>query len=57
MKCATRIAEALAPLRQKREYYESHTDEVKSILADGETSARAIAHQTMVEVHSAMGMG
>jgi tryptophanyl-tRNA synthetase len=57
MRCADRIMTALAPHREKRAYYESHLDDVKSILHDGETQARAVAQQTMSEVHAAMQMG
>lgn len=55
--CANKIIEFLAPLQEKRAYYESHLEEVKDILADGERRARAVAQQTMAEVHAAMGMG
>jgi tryptophanyl-tRNA synthetase len=54
---SVRIAEELAPLREKRAHYESHLDEVKNILADGETKARARAEETMGEVRSAMKLG
>jgi tryptophanyl-tRNA synthetase len=57
MNCARKITEALAPLRERRAYYESHLDEVKDILSDGERRARVVAEQTMVEVHQAMGIG
>lgn len=57
MKCADRITDALAPNREKRAYYESHMDEVKAILHDGEQRARAVAHQTMSQVHEAMKVG
>ncbi len=57
MNCARHIVEALAPLREKRAYYESHLNEAKEILAEGEKRAHAVAKQTMAEVHSAMGMG
>lgn len=57
VRCADRIVDALASHREKRSYYENHLDEVKSILSDGEEKARAIAHQTMSEVHEAMKMG
>jgi tryptophanyl-tRNA synthetase len=57
MRCADRIMTELAPHREKRAYYESHLDDVKSILHDGETQARAVAQQTMSEVHAAMQMG
>ncbi len=54
---SARIVEELAPIREKRMYYESHLDEVKSILADGEMKARARAQATMGEVRSAMKLG
>ena len=57
LRCAERIAGALASHREKRAYFESHLDEVKAILHDGEEKAKAIAHQTMAEVHAAMKMG
>lgn len=57
MRCADKMAAALAPHREKRAYYESHLDEVKSILHDGEEKAKAIARRTMEEVHTAMKMG
>lgn len=57
LNCAAHIIEALAPLREKRTYYESHPDEVADILADGERKAKAVAKTTMEEVHTAMGIG
>lgn len=57
LKCAGRITETLAPLREQRAYFESHMKEVKDILADGEHRAAGIATMTMKEVHTAMGMG
>jgi tryptophanyl-tRNA synthetase len=57
MRCAARVAEALAPLREKRSYYEAHLDEVHDVLADGERRARTVAQHTMSEVRSAMRMG
>jgi tryptophanyl-tRNA synthetase len=57
MKAVNRIAESLAPMLEKRAYYEQRPDEVKAILHDGETRANAIAHQTMQEVHDAMKFG
>lgn len=57
MKCANRIIDTLAPHREKRAYYESHLGEVKSILHDGEQRARAVAQQTMSQVHAAMRLG
>lgn len=57
MNCAKKIIDTLAPNREKRAYYESHMDEVKNILADGEQRAKVVAKQTMAEVHDAMKMG
>jgi tryptophanyl-tRNA synthetase len=57
MRCADKIATALAPHREKRAYYETHLDEVKSILRDGEEKAQSVARQTMEEVHGAMHLG
>jgi tryptophanyl-tRNA synthetase len=54
---SAKIADELAPMREKRAHYESHLDEVKDILADGETKARARAEETMGEVRSAMKLG
>jgi tryptophanyl-tRNA synthetase len=55
--CSDKIIAALEPHRQKRAYFETHLDEVKSILADGESKARTVAQQTMNEVHTAMKLG
>jgi len=57
MRCADRIVDALAPHRDRRGYYETRKDEVRSILADGESRAREVARQTMTEVRAAMRMG
>lgn len=57
LNCARHIADSLAPFREKRVYYESHINEVREILNEGERRARAVAARTMSEVHEAMGMG
>ncbi len=57
LRCAARINESIAPLRERRRHYETHLDEVKEMLYDGERRARAVAQQTMSEVHTAMGLG
>ncbi|MBI4535257.1 MAG: tryptophan--tRNA ligase [Ignavibacteriae bacterium] len=54
---AVRIADTLAPFREKRAHYESHLEEVKDILTDGEERARTVARQTMAEVHEVMKLG
>jgi tryptophanyl-tRNA synthetase len=55
--CAKHIIDYLAPLREKREHYESHTNEVRDILLSGEKRARVVAQNTMSEVREAMGIG
>jgi tryptophanyl-tRNA synthetase len=57
MNCAKKIIDTLAPNREKHAYYESHMDIVKNILSDGEQRAKAVAKQTMAEVHEAMKLG
>lgn len=57
MNCASKISLFLEPIREKRKYYEERTDEVKSILNDGEQRARKAAEATMTEVHEKMRMG
>ncbi len=54
---AARIAEQLAPFRERRAYFEAHPAEVPAILADGERRARERAQQTMGEVRAAMHLG
>lgn len=56
-RCAVKVNEAVAPLREKRMHYELHPDEVRQILEGGEQRARTVAHRTMQEVHQAMGIG
>jgi tryptophanyl-tRNA synthetase len=55
--CATKITYALAPMREKRSHFESHLDEVKSVVSEGETRARKVAQETMREVRSVMVLG
>ncbi|MGA9363355.1 MAG: tryptophan--tRNA ligase [Bacteroidota bacterium] len=55
--CAKHIIDYLAPLREKRKYYEAHGDQVSDILIEGEKKARAVAQATMREVREAMGVG
>lgn len=57
MRAAGKVAETLAPIREKRAHYESNLNEVKDILRDGEARAQARAESTMNEVHIAMGLG
>jgi tryptophanyl-tRNA synthetase len=55
--CAENISKELAPLIEKRRYYETNLDLVKNILIEGENKAREIAGHTMQEVRSAMQLG
>jgi tryptophanyl-tRNA synthetase len=57
MNCASKISEFFEPVREKRKYYEAHSDEVLDILRDGEARGKEIAHQTMLEVHEKMKLG
>jgi tryptophanyl-tRNA synthetase len=57
MKCASRISDVLAPIIEKRKYYEKNLDEVRDILFDGETRARKVAVQTISEVRENMKIG
>lgn len=51
---ATNIIEELRPIREKREYYEAHPEEVDKILIEGTEKARKVAKETMKKVKDAM---
>ncbi len=57
MNCASKISEVLAPVIEKRNYFEQNIDEVKDILANGENTARNVARETMEEVRDNMKLG
>ncbi|MBM2841628.1 MAG: trpS, partial [Bacteroidetes bacterium] len=57
MRIANRVTDVLVPFREKRAHYESHINEVKDTLVDGETRARDRAEATMSQVHQAMSLG
>ncbi len=57
LNAANHIANVLAPIREKRAHYESHLDDVISILHDGERRAKEEAVATMKEVHEVMKLG
>jgi len=61
VECKRRVGEKisalLTPFRDKRAYYEAHPDEIREVLADGETRARDRAEATMTDVHNAMHLG
>ncbi len=56
-KCAIKIADFFAPMREKRAYFTENMSEVKDILADGEKRAKATAEETMKSVREKMKMG
>lgn len=47
---------ALAPVHEKRDYYDNHPDLVEEIIAEGRTKAGKVARQTMAEVRNVIGM-
>ncbi len=57
MRCSARIVESLRPITERRRSFEHNVVRVKDILADGERRARAVAAQTMAQVHDAMQLG
>lgn len=57
MRCAAKIVEATAPIRERRAHFESRPDEVRSILREGESRARVVAAETMDRVHTVMHLG
>jgi tryptophanyl-tRNA synthetase len=56
--CKKMLSEALlanlAPIQERRYYYENHPEEVREILLEGNTRARKTARQTMAEVREAI---
>ncbi len=55
--CAAKIADVLAPMREKRARYEKDKGSVKDILAEGEKKAHAEAEKTMEQVRNVMKIG
>jgi tryptophanyl-tRNA synthetase len=57
--CKKLLAEALltnlAPVQERRRYYEAHPDEVKEVLLQGNRKAREEARRTMAEVREIIG--
>lgn len=51
---AKNIIKELRPIREKREYYEAHPEEVDKILIEGTKKAQEVAKQTMKKVKQAM---
>jgi len=57
LNCSEKISMFLAPIIEKRKYYEGHTKEVLEILDDGEIRGKQAAQETMSEVHEKMKFG
>ncbi|NCQ16746.1 MAG: tryptophan--tRNA ligase [Ignavibacteria bacterium CG22_combo_CG10-13_8_21_14_all_37_15] len=57
LKCTSNISSFIAPILEKRKYYEEHLDEVKDILTDGENRAQKVAKITIQEVRDKMKLG
>ena len=57
MNCSEKISSFLAPIIEKRKYYEKNMSEVLDILADGEARGKKTAHETMPEHHDKMKFG
>ncbi len=53
---ADNVVSLLAPIQERRRYFEQNPDEVDAILADGAIRAAARAEQTMKEVRKAVGL-
>jgi tryptophanyl-tRNA synthetase len=53
---AEHLIDALAPIREKRSYYENHQDTVMDIIQAGNEKARKVAQRTMASVRSAMNI-
>ncbi len=53
---ADNVVSLLAPMQERRRYFEAHPDEVDSILVDGAVRAASRAEQTMKEVRKAVGL-
>lgn len=51
---AQRITEEMKPVHERMDYYISHTDEIDSIIEEGNKKAAKIARQTMDEVRAAI---
>jgi tryptophanyl-tRNA synthetase len=57
MNCAAKISFFLAPIIDKRKYYENNMKEVLEILSDGEARGKRAAVETMAKVHANMKFG
>lgn len=57
MNCSGKISTFLAPIIEKRKYFENNMSEVLDILADGEVRGKKAAVETMAKVHKHMKFG
>ncbi|NWG27746.1 MAG: tryptophan--tRNA ligase [Ignavibacteriaceae bacterium] len=57
LNCSEKISAFLAPIIERRKYYETNMDEVLNILSDGEMRGKKAAQETMAEVHDKMKFG
>lgn len=53
---ARKLLASLAPVHEKRNYYNNHPELVEDIIQEGRTKAGKIARQTMAEVRNVIGM-
>jgi tryptophanyl-tRNA synthetase len=53
---ATHLNKSLAPIREKRNYYEAHPEIVDNIMLEGSAKARQVAKETMAEVKDAVNI-
>jgi len=54
---AIKLADYLAPFREKRSHYENNISEIKDIIAQGNRIAQQVASDTMSQVYEAMKIG
>lgn len=57
LNCSEKISTFLAPIIEKRKYYEKNINVVLDILADGESRGKKVAQETMASVHDKMKFG
>ena len=57
LRVGERIADALAPIRERRAALEANPNRVQEVLRSGEAKARTVAKSTMDEVHQVMKLG
>lgn len=53
---AANLIKAMAPIHEKRRYYESHPEIVDEIMIEGSAKARQVAKETMAQVKDAVKM-